>query len=493
MARYNHDRFMEAQFHRDKALIGRCVDGLGLYAAQIAEENKFSSKINEVRNLAENLANYWGFEDGTNTKSTADFLKAFDDLVDEARTGGALSGDIYQTAPNVIYGLHRYGEDMVTSLGAESMNDILEVRDLMKDIAKRWDFESDVLDGLTEQLEFEVRNLLESSPLPGQPVVGVVNAGYTVTQSVLFDNDRGFALAHNPAAPSPFVTWQITHDSDNGGIDYYWGRYRDTEESAKIDYVVRATEYRSQYNLQEKPLPDVAPDTVSKYIDTMISRECTQDEILACREFFATVYESAAKTIDPAKLVYPFDIQIARERSEVDVSVFHSNRKMNTECAKALDEVISASYYKANHYNLELAAMKVINDYGFDRVNAVLAKQIDSRQNDGRFSDHNKCWRRTYCPNTKAFDSAVMNAHPTLINSFVSNVRELYKELDASRFELPGRVWDGEAIDGYKIAHLIEFDNGQGFVICVSPDDHAPYATLEYVIEDEERVFYEDV
>jgi len=144
---------------------------------------------------------------------------------------------------------------MVGSMGQEAMNGILDVSALMKAIAKRWDFEPGVLGDLTAHLEAEVQGLLESTPLPGQPVNDVVNAGYVVTQAVLFENDRGFALAHSPTAPNSFVTWQLTNDTDSGTIDYYWGRYRNTEVNAQIDYVVRATEYQSQYGLKEKPLP----------------------------------------------------------------------------------------------------------------------------------------------------------------------------------------------------------------------------------------------
>jgi len=223
MPRYTLNELIEAmepQSRRDKALMSRCVEGLGLYAAQLAENDRFSSKIDEIRKLADNLVGYWGlsFEDGS--KSAEEFMQAFDDRVDEARTGGAVVGDVYQTAPNVIYGLHRYGQDMVGSMGQEAMNDILDVSALMKDIAKRWDFESGVLDDLTAHLEAEVRGLLESTPMPGQPLTDVRNSDYVVTQAVLFNNDRGFALAHSPTAPDSFVTWQITHDKDDGTIDF---------------------------------------------------------------------------------------------------------------------------------------------------------------------------------------------------------------------------------------------------------------------------------
>ena len=42
--------------------------------------------------------------------------------------------------------------------------------------------------------------------------------GYEIKQAIVFDNDRGFALGENPAAPEPFVTWQFTEE--NGQRDY---------------------------------------------------------------------------------------------------------------------------------------------------------------------------------------------------------------------------------------------------------------------------------
>lgn len=71
------------------------------------------------------------------------------------------------------------------------------------------------------------------------------NAGYTITQAVLYDNDRGFAIGANPAAPSPFVTWQFTEEQ--GRRDYYWGRYFGTEAEADKSFLDRTNDYERQY------------------------------------------------------------------------------------------------------------------------------------------------------------------------------------------------------------------------------------------------------
>ena len=41
------------------------------------------------------------------------------------------------------------------------------------------------------------------------------NQSYEIIQAVMLENGRGFALGHDPAAPSPYVTWAC-YDDDKG-------------------------------------------------------------------------------------------------------------------------------------------------------------------------------------------------------------------------------------------------------------------------------------
>ena len=41
------------------------------------------------------------------------------------------------------------------------------------------------------------------------------NQGYEIIKAVMLENGRGFALGHNPAAPSPYVTWAFFIFSKN--------------------------------------------------------------------------------------------------------------------------------------------------------------------------------------------------------------------------------------------------------------------------------------
>jgi hypothetical protein len=306
---------MEPQAHMDKALIARCIDGLGLYTAQIAAENSHSDKIKETRKLVETLVGYWGINDGTNAKPLEDFLDAFDERVYDARAGGAVTGDVFQAANNVIYGLYRYGEDMVTGQGADAMGEILDMSDLIKDIAQAWDYEPDIAADLTGRLETEVRDMLDNITLPGQVMSGIKNAGYELTQAVLFDNDGGIALAHHPNAPAPFVTWQF--NNENGVFNHYWGHYYGKEDRALIDYITRTADYQRSYKLTEKPIPTAAieADAEQNYnmIDGVKNNEGEPKPDLTDGQTYAEICELAPETLPEEKASVLDQIRAARE------------------------------------------------------------------------------------------------------------------------------------------------------------------------------------
>ena len=91
------------------------------------------------------------------------------------------------------------------------------------------------VDGLIGSVRKLTSELEKSKPSPEK--VG----NYTVTRSIQFDNDRGFAYGENPGAPSPFATWQFTNE--NGKHDHYWGHYHSNQEDVQKDYENRVNEY----------------------------------------------------------------------------------------------------------------------------------------------------------------------------------------------------------------------------------------------------------
>lgn len=226
-----------------------------------------------------------------------------------------------------------------------------------------------------------------------------------------------------------------------------------------------------------------------RYLDTQLRMELPKDEKTFCRELFAAMYEASAERTDPAKLVYPYDFQKAGDR--VEDSCYHDSRKRNAECARAIDEAIHASCYKPNHYNLELAAMKAVHDFGFPRVNLVLARNFQQREYDGRFSSTNKQWAGEFSAPEKAFSGAVLNAHPILTDSFANYTRRLYDDVGAERFALPGRPESGETVHGYEIVRAIAFDDQRGFAIGLNPDAASPFVAWQFTeVENGKRDYY---
>ncbi|MDL2258572.1 DUF3849 domain-containing protein [Eubacteriales bacterium OttesenSCG-928-K08] len=197
--------------------------------------------------------------------------------------------------------------------------------------------------------------------------------------------------------------------------------------------------------------------------------------------------DTAART-DPAKVVYPYPFQTADERSEVDF--YHFSRERNQACAQAIDDAIRKSSYRANYYNLEIAAMKVIHEYGFERVKVLLAHHIQRHEYDGRYSAANKKWAAGITVPEKAFDHAILNAHAILLDDFARYAREKYIELGAERFALPGREEAGQFVHGYEILRTIQFSNDRGFALGHNPAAAEPFVTWQFTVDNGKREFY---
>lgn len=86
--------------------------------------------------------------------------------------------------------------------------------------------------------------------------------GYEILKSTVFANSRGFALGHNPAAPSPYVTWQFTEGKD-GQRDYYWGHYGNSREWAEKDFTRRVEDYK---NLQQTTTRSISEQPKECYL-----------------------------------------------------------------------------------------------------------------------------------------------------------------------------------------------------------------------------------
>lgn len=71
--------------------------------------------------------------------------------------------------------------------------------------------------------------------------------------------------------------------------------------------------------------------------------------------------------------------------------LWRESYKENCDCARAVERAIREHH----HGNvLEDCVQPLIDRYGFDRVNWVLANTVQQKSEDGRFSQDNKAWAK---------------------------------------------------------------------------------------------------
>jgi hypothetical protein len=131
------------------------------------------------------------------------------------------------------------------------------------------------------------------------------------------------------------------------------------------------------------------------------------------------------------KKVYPHTLEYAAEHNEK--ALFAENRETNQRCMKAIESAISASCYRPDFYNLEAAAKLVLEVYGAERVNILLADTLNKSVSDGRYSRDNREWARSV-PIPDDTD-CYTNAHPYLLNGFIDKAREVQKTSVLDRLE----------------------------------------------------------
>lgn len=128
------------------------------------------------------------------------------------------------------------------------------------------------------------------------------------------------------------------------------------------------------------------------------------------------------------KALYIWSKDEARRSKET--KLWQESHNENCRCARAIDVAI-ASYYKNNSLD-KTAAKKILLDYGFERVNFVLANTVQLNSSDGRYSIENKQWSlgfRIPYDKHQDRDRFSLYAHPGLVNVFINQVRAEWNAL----------------------------------------------------------------
>ena len=237
---------------------------------------------------------------------------------------------------------------------------------------------------------------------------------------------------------------------------------------------------------------DEAVKICRNYLDTQLrqvhsEKPIPEDEVAFCRDMFKAMYEATAGKTDPAKLVYPLSEEEAERK--LNKSHYQKSAKKNSECAFMVDENICFSRCGVERYNFDIAAMKLVCDYGFERVQAVLAKNIQTHPSKELFSEDNRKWANGKAPKSDGFLGATLDTHPNILDTFASKFIAIYSEICADRYFLPGQSAFGEFVADMEIVQAIAFDSNRGFVIAEDIDG-SQFVCWQFTQEDDKRDYY---
>lgn len=125
------------------------------------------------------------------------------------------------------------------------------------------------------------------------------------------------------------------------------------------------------------------------------------------------------------KPIYPWSLDEARRMNERDE--WRESHAVNCECARAIEKAIGQNY-KDNC--LGDCIKPLIDEFGYDRVNWVLANTVQQNHSDGRYSEDNKRWARTFrIPIDGHNKTFAVNSHAGLVDLMIGQARKAWQDL----------------------------------------------------------------
>lgn len=91
---------------------------------------------------------------------------------------------------------------------------------------------------------------------------------------------------------------------------------------------------------------------------------------------------------------------------------------------------LNESRYDGNFYKMKEAVKQVVDEYGSERVELLMAKIVQGADWDSRYSRQNKDWAKGFDvpPNMK---DVYTNTHPCLLDGFLNEMRKKPSVLEA--------------------------------------------------------------
>lgn len=129
--------------------------------------------------------------------------------------------------------------------------------------------------------------------------------------------------------------------------------------------------------------------------------------------------------------LYPHSAAYASEHGEM--AQYNLSYQVNSACKEAIEQAIN-DHYGDNRLNTETAVREVMEKFGAERVQFILANTIQHKDSDGRISRDNKAWAKTI-PMPEDSDTSrhcaylvVDKVNPGLTDLFTKQVRKAVLE-----------------------------------------------------------------
>ena len=146
--------------------------------------------------------------------------------------------------------------------------------------------------------------------------------------------------------------------------------------------------------------------------------------------------------------VYPYNAKTAQERGELDK--WRESFRENCACAGGIDILIRENF-DGMHLK-DGTVEKIVELYGYKRVEHVLANTVQERRGDGRFRPDNRAWAEShYIPEDEMHNYCfAARSHSAILDGFISHYRTLVMDLgmfdqkqcepDSSKLDYTGKV-----------------------------------------------------
>ena len=125
--------------------------------------------------------------------------------------------------------------------------------------------------------------------------------------------------------------------------------------------------------------------------------------------------------------LYPYSAQEARNRDEI--VLWRESHKASIACREAIETAIRQGF-DGMHLNPD-CIQPVLEEYGYKRLERVLASTVQELSWDGRFSPTNKQWAaRCFIPRDERHNAEItVRSHPAILDGFVDLYREAFQKL----------------------------------------------------------------